>query len=130
MTQVTVRPSLMKKVKALDDIVGKALESKVSSLASYAVSISPVWSGGFVTSWGVYPRGSNRGRSRTSYPDEISPEAKADAKARATDTVLSDVKANSKAIREAGGAVISNKSKAASIVEAKHKTTARVRAKA
>ena len=124
-TQVTISPSFQKKMSKLDELVGDAIEEKLISLGSYAVQISPVYSGAFVESWSLRPIGSGGGRSRMSRPDRTpNPEAKRE---EAKVNIVADANTYKERIVEDGGAILTNRAPHAKQVDEKYMTVRRVR---
>jgi len=64
--QITINQSFYKKMGQLQNQVREKVWTKGEEVVSYAVAISPVYSGAFVESFSVVPRGSGGGRSRSS----------------------------------------------------------------
>ena len=124
-TQVTISPSFQAKMDKLDQLIGDKIEEKLVSLGSYAVQISPVWSGAFVESWSLRPIGSSGGRSRVSRKEEYLDKQGKKEEAKAL--VVGDAIKYSKQIAEQGGAVLANRSPHARDVDMKYKTITRVR---
>lgn len=128
MFKVTLnQKTLDKKFAKADELIGDKIEEKITSLGTYAVQISPVYSGAFVESWSVRPLGSGGGRSRQSRP-ERAPDAQA-KKEEAKAMIRSDVAQYRGQIVEQGGAVLTNRAPHARAVDAKHGTLATVRDK-
>ena len=65
-TQITINTSFYKKMDELENRVKHEVYSKGEEIVSYAVAISPVYSGAYVESFSVRPRGDSSGRSRSS----------------------------------------------------------------
>ena len=78
--QVTVGKSLFKQV----DLMGQKLESavmeKASDIVTDAVDLSPVYTGAFVESWQINPRGERSRRARSSAGRTPLPEGAKEAK--------------------------------------------------
>ena len=123
--QVTISPSLQKKMSKLDELIGDQIDEKMLSLGAYAVEISPVYSGAFAESWSIRPMGSGGGRSRASRPDKV-PDVQS-KKEEAKGLIAQDVAQYSDQILKSGGAVLSNRSPHAREVDAKYATVARVK---
>ena len=124
-TQVTISPSFQKKMSKLDELVGDTLQEKLVSLGSYAVSISPVYSGAFVESWSIRPIGSGGGRSRMSRSEPTpNPEGKRE---EGKSNILGDLNTYKDRIIEDGGAILTNRAPHAKEVDAKYLTITRVR---
>jgi len=64
--QVTVARSFFTKMKQLDVKIEDAVKQKASEIVTDAVDLSPVYTGAFVESWQINPRGERTARSRTS----------------------------------------------------------------
>jgi hypothetical protein len=123
--QVTISPNLQKKMSKLEELVGERIDEKMLSLGTYAVEISPVYSGAFAESWSIRPMGSGGGRSRASRPDKV-PDVQS-KKEEAKGLIAQDVAQYSDQILKSGGAVLSNKAPHAREVDAKYATVARVK---
>jgi hypothetical protein len=123
--QVTISPNLQKKMSKLEELVGEQIDEKMLSLGTYAVEISPVYSGAFAESWSIRPMGSGGGRSRASRPDKV-PDVQS-KKEEAKGLIAQDVAQYSDQILKSGGAVLSNKAPHAREVDAKYATVARVK---
>jgi|TARA_B110000908_G_scaffold131331_1_gene154560 hypothetical protein len=123
--QVTISPNFQKKMSKLEELVGEQIDEKMLSLGTYAVEISPVYSGAFAESWSIRPMGSGGGRSRASRPDKV-PDVQS-KKEEAKGLIAQDVAQYSDQILKSGGAVLSNKAPHAKEVDAKYATVARVR---
>ena len=65
-TQITINSSFYKKMDEMENRVKNEVYSKGEEIVSYAVAISPIYSGAYVESFSVRPRGDSSGRSRTS----------------------------------------------------------------
>jgi hypothetical protein len=124
-TQVTISPSFQKKMDKLEELIGDQIDEKLLSLGTYAVEISPVWSGAFAESWSIRPIGSGAGRSRKSRPDKV-PDVQS-KKEEAKGLIAKDVAQYSEQILKDGGAVLTNRSPHAREVDAKYATVARVK---
>jgi len=124
-TQMTISPSFQKKMNKLDELIGEQVDEKMLSLGTYAVEISPVYSGAFAESWSIRPIGSSGGRSRKSRPDKV-PDVQS-KKEEAKGLIASDVAQYSEQIIRDGGAVLTNRSPHARQVDAKYATVARVK---
>ena len=125
--QVTISPNLQKEMSKLEELVGEQIDEKMLSLGTYAVEISPVYSGAFAESWSIRPMGSGGGRSRASRPDKV-PDVQS-KKEEAKGLIAQDVAQYSDQILKSGGAVLSNKAPHAREVDAKYATVARVNGK-
>jgi hypothetical protein len=123
--QVTISPNFQKKMSKLEELVGEQIDEKMLSLGTYAVEISPVYSGAFAESWSIRPMGSGGGRSRASRPDKV-PDVQS-KKEEAKGLIAQDVAQYSDQILKSGGAVLSNKAPHAREVDAKYATVARVK---
>jgi len=123
-TQVTISPRFQEKMDKLEELYGEKIEEKLLSISSYAVAISPVYSGAFVESWSLRPIGSGGGRSRKSRPDPVDMAA---AKGKAQQQLAGDVETYSEQIAERGGAVLTNRAPHAKAVNFKYDTIGRVR---
>ena len=123
--QVTISPDFQKKMSKLNELIGDQIDEKMLSLGTYAVEISPVYSGAFAESWSIRPMGSGGGRSRVSRPDKV-PDVQS-KKEEAKGLIAQDVAQYSEQILKGGGAVLSNRSPHAREVDAKYATVARVR---
>ena len=124
-TQVTISPSFQKKMDKLEELIGDQIDEKLLSLGTYAVEISPVYSGAFAESWSIRPIGSGGGRSRKSRPDKV-PDVQS-KKEEAKGLIAGDVAQYSKKILKDGGAVLTNRSPHAREVDVKYATVARVK---
>lgn len=65
-TQITINTSFYKKMDELENRVKHEVYSKGEEIVSYAVAISPIYSGAYVNSFSVVPRGAGGGRMRQS----------------------------------------------------------------
>ena len=119
--------SLDKKRKELESFIEDRLEDTLVNIGTYAVQISPVYSGAFAESWSIRPIGSGGGRSRQSR-DERVPDVQA-KKEEAKGNIRSDVVTYSEQILENGGAELNNRAPHAKEVDAKYATIATVRDK-
>lgn len=134
-TQVTISPSFQKKMSKLDELIGDSVQEKLVSLGSYAVSISPVYSGQFVNSWSLRPIGSGAGRSRSSpYLADVAAGTRANEsqnkegeREKARGNIVSDAARFTKEIVEDGGAVLTNRAPHAKDVDEKYMTIRRVK---
>ncbi|MDC0117566.1 hypothetical protein OAI16_06705 [Flavobacteriaceae bacterium] len=124
-TQVTISPSFQKKMDKLEELIGDQIDEKLLSLGTYAVEISPVYSGAFAESWSIRPIGSGGGRSRKSRPDKV-PDVQS-KKEEAKGLIAGDVAQYSEQILKDGGAVLTNRSPHAREVDVKYATVARVK---
>jgi len=124
-TQVTVSPSFQKKLSKWEELVGDAVEEKLTSLGLYAVQISPVDTGAFVESWSLRPIGSSSGRrrQREGKPSKDTTLAKEEAR----QNILTDAARFKDQIVDKGGAVLVNRSSDAKDVDEKFMTIRRVR---
>lgn len=123
--QVTISPSFQKKMDKLEELIGDQIDEKMLSLGTYAVEISPVYSGAFAESWSIRPIGSGGGRSRKSRKQRV-PDVQS-KKEEAKELIARDVAQYSDQILEAGGAVLTNRSPHAKEVDLKYATVARVK---
>jgi len=119
--------SLDKKQKKLESFIEDRLEDTLVNIGTYAVQISPVYSGAFAESWSIRPIGSGGGRSRQSRPERV-PDAQA-KKEEAKGNIRSDAATYSEQILEQGGAELNNRAPHAKDVDAKYATIATVRDK-
>jgi len=119
--------SLDKKQKKLESFIEEKLEDTLVNIGTYAVQISPVYSGAFVESWSIRPIGSGSGRSRQSRSERV-PDAQA-KKEEAKGNIRSDAATYSEQILEQGGAELNNRAPHAKDVDAKYATIATVRDK-
>lgn len=72
-----VAPGLGKKFKKTDQGIEDRVKKELRGIASYAVTISPVYSGAYVTSFSMKPNySSGRGRTSTNKPEAIDKQAK------------------------------------------------------
>jgi len=124
-TQITISPSFQKKMSKLEELLGDTIDEKMLSLGTYAVEISPVWSGAFAESWSVRPMGSGGGRSRKSREDKV-PDVQS-KKEEAKGLIAGDVAKYSEQILKDGGAILTNKSPHAKEVDLQYATIARVK---
>ena len=124
-TQVTISPSFQKKMDKLEELIGDQIDEKLLSLGTYAVEISPVYSGAFAESWSIRPIGSGGGRSRKSRPYKV-PDVQS-KKEEAKGLIAGDVAQYSEQILKDGGAVLTNRSPHAREVDVKYATVARVK---
>ena len=124
-TQIIISPSFQKKMSKLEELLGDTIDEKMLSLGTYAVEISPVWSGAFAESWSIRPIGSGGGRSRKSRPDKV-PDVQS-KKEEAKGLIAGDVAQYSEQILKDGGAVLTNRSPHAREVDVKYATVARVK---
>ena len=124
-TQVTISPSFQKKMDKLEELIGDQIDEKLLSLGTYAVEISPVYSGAFAESWSIRPIGSGGGRSRKSRPYKV-PDVQS-KKEEAKGLIADDVAQYSEQILKDGGAVLTNRSPHAREVDVKYATVARVK---
>lgn len=124
-TQVTISPRFQKKMTKLQELIGDRVDEKLESLGTYAVEISPVYSGAFAESWSIRPIGSSSGRSRQSRPERV-PDAQA-KKEEAKSLIRGDVAKFREQILDKGGAVLANRAPHAREVDARYATIARVK---
>ena len=124
-TQIIISPSFQKKMSKLEELLGDTIDEKMLSLGTYAVEISPVYSGAFAESWSIRPIGSGGGRSRKSRPDKV-PDVQS-KKEEAKGLIAKDVAQYSEQILKDGGAVLTNRSPHAREVDVKYATVARVK---
>ena len=125
MPQVTVRPSLQKKLDGVKKLYGDKVEEQLVNLGRYAVQISPVYSGAFVESWSLRPIGSGGGRSRQSRDEQV-PDVQA-KKEEAKAMIEGDAVRFKEQIIEKGGAVLTNRAPHAKEVNDKHQTINRIK---
>ena len=123
--QVTISPRLQKEMSKLEELVGEKIDEKMLSLGTYAVEISPVYSGAFAESWSIRPIGSGGGRSRKSRLDKV-PDVQS-KKEEAKGLIAQDVAQYSDQILKSGGAVLINRAPHAREVDAEYATVARVK---
>jgi hypothetical protein len=109
----------------LDQLFGDKIEEKLVSLGKYAVQISPVESGAFVTSWSLRPIGSGGGRSRKPTGIEVA-DVQA-TKEEAKSLIEKDAATYKDQIIDRGGAVLTNRSPHARAVDARYNTIARAK---
>lgn len=64
--QITINASFYKKMDEIENKVKQEVWLKGEEIVSYAASISPVYSGAYVKSFSVVPRGGGGGRMRQS----------------------------------------------------------------
>ena len=121
------KASLDRKQKKLESFIEDRLEDTLVNIGTYAVQISPVYSGAFAESWSIRPIGSGGGRSRQSRPERV-PDAQA-KKEEAKGNIRSDAATYSEQILEQGGAELNNRAPHAKDVDAKYATIATVRNK-
>lgn len=124
-TQVTISPSFQKKMDKLEELIGDQIDEKMLSLGTYAVEISPVYSGAFAESWSIRPIGSGGGRSRKSRDQRV-PDVQS-KREEAKGLIAGDVAQYSDQILKSGGAVLTNRSPHAKEVDLKYATVARVK---
>lgn len=129
--QVTVRISkdLEKKLVGLEEQIEREVKEIVYDMAEYAIAISPVWSGAYVTSHSIRPRGSRSGRVRKSpQPWGLStkvPESL--AKQEANTLIDQDIAALD--VLENDGWILINRAPHADAVERKHNVFGQVKAR-
>jgi len=77
--QVTVAKSFFAKMKRVEELTEVAVKEKASEIVSAAVYLSPVYTGAFVESWQINPRGERTRRARSSEgrPELSGPEKEA-----------------------------------------------------
>ena len=119
--------SLNRNRKKLESFIEDRLEDTLVNIGTYAVQISPVYSGAFAESWSIRPIGSGGGRSRQSRAERV-PDAQA-KKEEAKGNIRSDAATYSEQILEQGGAELNNRAPHAKDVDAKYATIATVRDK-
>ena len=119
--------SLNRNRKKLRSFIEDRLEDTLVNIGTYAVQISPVYSGAFAESWSIRPIGSGGGRSRQSRAERV-PDAQA-KKEEAKGNIRSDAATYSEQILEQGGAELNNRAPHAKDVDAKYATIATVRNK-
>jgi len=124
-SQVTISPQFQKKMSKLEELAGEKIEEKMESIGTYAVQISPVFSGAFAESWSIRPIGSGGGRSRQSRDQRV-PDVQA-KKEEAKGLIRGDVAKYKDQIVENGGAILTNRAPHAQDVDAKYATLATVR---
>ena len=73
--QVTINQSFYDKMDKLRDGAKEKAWTKGEEVVSYAVAISPVWTGAYVESFSVRARGNSSGRMRKSQYNPDSPES-------------------------------------------------------
>jgi hypothetical protein len=115
--QITINQSFYKKMGQLQNQVREKVWTKGEEVVSYAVAISPVYSGAFVESFSVVPRGSGGGRSRSSEGRPIVAD-KAGKKQEEAARLRADVRAIDPL--EGDGFTLRNRAPHANVVEAKH----------
>ncbi len=109
------------KFKRAEELFGEKVEEKLVSLGSYAVQISPVDTGAYVSSFSIRPRGSSSGRRRTSEgKPSLTTGAKQGAKDSAKAALQQDVERFRDDILDREGAVLTNRSPHAQDVEQDH----------
>lgn len=109
----------------LSEVANEKLKDEVLAIGEYAVSLSPVDTGAFVTSWSLRPLGSRGGRMRSSAGRPSVDEGV--AKAEASSNLVADVSQFSNKILENGGAVLINRAKHSDVVDDKYAITESVR---
>lgn len=118
-TQITINTSFYKKMDELENRVKHEVYSKGEEIVSYAVAISPVYSGAYVESFSVRPRGDSGGRSRSSEnKPELTPPAKDAKKQDEAERLRQEVRAVDPL--ESGGFTLRNRSPHNKDVEQKH----------
>jgi hypothetical protein len=118
-TQITINTSFYKKMDELENRVKHEVYSKGEEIVSYAVAISPVYSGAYVESFSVRPRGDSGGRSRTSEnKPELSLPAKDAKKQDEAERLRQEVRAVDPL--ESGGFTLRNRAPHNKEVEQKH----------
>ena len=65
-TQITINSSFYKKMDEMENKIKEKVWTKGEEVVSYAAAISPVYSGAYVKSFSVVPRGGGGGRMRQS----------------------------------------------------------------
>jgi hypothetical protein len=78
--QVTVARSFFKKIALLEEKVEQRVMDKASDIVTDAVDQSPVYTGAFVESWQINPRGERSRRARSSAGRTPLPEGAKEAK--------------------------------------------------
>ena len=78
--QVTVAQSFFKKIALLEEKVEQRVMDKASDIVTDAVDKSPVYTGAFVESWQINPRGERSRRARSSAGRTPLPEGAKEAK--------------------------------------------------
>ena len=78
--QVTVAQSFFKKIDLLEEKVEQRVMDKASDIVTDAVDQSPVYTGAFVESWQINPRGERSRRARSSAGRTPLPEGAKEAK--------------------------------------------------
>ena len=78
--QVTVAQSFFKKIALLEEKVEQRVMEKASDIVTDAVDLSPVYTGAFVESWQINPRGERSRRARSSAGRNPLPEGAKEAK--------------------------------------------------
>ena len=78
--QVTVAQSFFKKIALLEEKVEQRVMDKASDIVTDAVDLSPVYTGAFVESWQINPRGERSRRARSSAGRTPLPEGAKEAK--------------------------------------------------
>ena len=78
--QVTVAQSFFKKIALLEEKVEQRVMEKASDIVTDAVDRSPVYTGAFVESWQINPRGERSRRARSSAGRTPLPEGAKEAK--------------------------------------------------
>jgi hypothetical protein len=78
--QVTVAQSFFKKIALLEEKVEQRVMDKASDIVTDAVDQSPVYTGAFVESWQINPRGERSRRARSSAGRTPLPEGAKEAK--------------------------------------------------
>jgi hypothetical protein len=78
--QVTVARSFFNKIALLEEKVEQKVMEKASDIVTDAVDLSPVYTGAFVESWQINPRGERSRRARSSAGRTPLPEGAKEAK--------------------------------------------------
>ena len=86
--QVTVAQSFFKKIALLEEKVEQRVMDKASDIVTDAVDQSPVYTGAFVESWQINPRGERSRRARSSAGRTPLPEGAKEAKRETEKTRL------------------------------------------
>jgi len=127
-TQITINSSFYKKMEQVENKIKESVWTKGEEVVSYAASISPVYSGAYVKSFSVVPRGAGGGRMRQSpFAQDLADnqlgrqEYKGDKNALKQD-VAADLRASVRSIDplESEGFTLRNRSPHNKIVEQKH----------
>ena len=118
-TQITINSSFYKKMDEIENRIENELYSKGEEIVSYAVAISPIYSGAYVESFSVRPRGDSSGRSRSSdNRPQLSLAAKDAKKRDEAERLRGEVRAVDPL--ESGGFTLRNRAPHNKVVEKKH----------